>query len=241
VKIFHRQTVHSPEGPEEFILSPEKQLLAWKEADKKMSWGIAESEFGRVGHPPSLTLTEKDGGFKGPVLFYGFGDDSSGNADCVLSGKKAWDYARKKLKKKIWQSPHIDFDKTDTIRLRPGAPARSKGFYFAFINFGRQFLSSSVSQVRRKFNSLTGFASEGFQLLCITHPHLPVLMSERKIPFMALADYDIAPYGFSDFFDVPQLFSSNRILGLGIGNIDRNYPGFGIPVMIIPRESSEVD
>jgi hypothetical protein len=54
-------------------------------------------------------------------------------------------------------------------------------------------------------------------------------MTERKIPFMALADYDVAPYGFNDFFDAPQLFCSNNILGLGIGNVDRNYPLFGIP------------
>jgi hypothetical protein len=233
VKIFHRQTGHSPEIPEEFILPPEKQVLAWKEADKKMSWGIAESEFGRIGQPPSLSQKERSRGFAGPALFYGFGDDGSGNADCILSGIATWEYGRKRLRRKIWQSPHIDFEKTDTVRLRPGAPARPKGFYFALINFGRQFLTSSVSHARKKFNAMTGLASEGFQLLCITHPHLPVLMSERKTPFMALADYDIAPYGFNDFFDVPQLFSSNMILGLGIGNVDRNYPGFGIPTMII--------
>ncbi len=50
---------------------------------------------------------------------------------------------------------------------------------------------------------------------------------------MILADYDIAPYGYYDFFDTLQIFSSNRILGLGIGNADQNYTGFGIPTMII--------
>jgi hypothetical protein len=48
---------------------------------------------------------------------------------------------------------------------------------------------------------------------------------------MALADYDVAPHGFYDFFDVPQLFSSNRILGLGIGHVDQHYQGFGIPTI----------
>jgi hypothetical protein len=57
------------------------------------------------------------------------------------------------------------------------------------------------------------------------------MMSDRKRPFMALADYDVAPHGFGDFFDVPQLFSSNRVLGLGIGNVDRSYRGFGIPTV----------
>jgi hypothetical protein len=48
---------------------------------------------------------------------------------------------------------------------------------------------------------------------------------------MALADYDVAPYGYNDFFDAPQLFCSNNKLGLGIGNVDRNYPLFGIPTL----------
>lgn len=56
-------------------------------------------------------------------------------------------------------------------------------------------------------------------------------MNERKIPFMALADYAVVPYGYTDFFDAPQLFCSNHKLGLGIGNVDRNYQPFGIPTL----------
>jgi len=56
-------------------------------------------------------------------------------------------------------------------------------------------------------------------------------MSTRKIPFVALADDDVAPDGFNDFYDAPQLFCSNDILGLGIGNVDRNYSLFGIPTL----------
>ena len=51
------------------------------------------------------------------------------------------------------------------------------------------------------------------------------------MPFMALADYDVAPHGFNDFYDAPQLFCSNNILGLGIRNVDRNYPLFGLPTL----------
>ena len=57
------------------------------------------------------------------------------------------------------------------------------------------------------------------------------LMNRRKIAFMAFADYDVAPYGFNDFFDAVQMFCSNNTLGLGIGNIDQNYPLFGIPTL----------
>lgn len=53
--------------------------------------------------------------------------------------------------------------------------------------------------------------------------------ADRKIAFMAFADYDVAPYGFGDFFDALQMFCSNNTLGLGIGHVDQVYPLFGIP------------
>jgi hypothetical protein len=213
------------------IVPVREQVDAWKRAQKKMSWDIARKEFNGIGEPPSLTKDDVDSGFAGIALFYGFGDDGEGHADCVLSGERAWGYALRTLKRRAWQSPHANFDRRDTIRLRPGAPRRPRGFYFAKLDLGQHSTMSSVSAMRKKFGSTTGLAHEGFQLLCITHTHLPDLMSKRKIPFMALADYEVAPYGFGDFFDIPQLFSSNRILGLGIGNADYNYSGFGVPVL----------
>jgi hypothetical protein len=219
------------------ILPVSEQVDAWKRTQKKMSWNIKREEFDLIGEPPSLTENDADSGFAGIALFYGFGDDDKGRADCVLSGKKAWEYALRRLKGRAWQSPHFNFERTDTVRLRPGAPHRPRGFYFAKLDLGGHSTASSVSTMRKRFDSVTGLAHEGFQLLCITHTHLPDLMSKRKIPFMALADYDVAPHGFNDFFDVPQLFSSNGILGLGIGNMDYNYPGFGIPVMRLDLEA----
>ena len=62
-------------------------------------------------------------------------------------------------------------------------------------------------------------------------------MNGREHPFMAFADYDVAPYGYYDFFDAVQMFVSNGVLGLGIGNVDRNYPFFGIPTMKLVQES----
>jgi hypothetical protein len=38
----------------------------------------------------------------------------------------------------------------------------------------------------------TGWGPEGFQFLAITHPHFADLINQRKIHFMALADYDVA-------------------------------------------------
>jgi hypothetical protein len=48
---------------------------------------------------------------------------------------------------------------------------------------------------------------------------------------MSLADYEVAPRGVDDFFDAPQIFCCNNRLGLGIGNVERNYPLFGIPTL----------
>ena len=216
-------------GP--FMIPVDEQIRAWRRANKKMNWEIGEKEFQGIGSPPLLTDGGPDQGFAGAAIFYGFGDDGTGHADAVLSGKTAWDYACRRLKHKAWQSPYIDFDKPDSLRLRPGAQPRPKGFYFGKIIAAERLQKMTVSQVRGYFDSVTGFGPEGLQLLCITHTHIAYMMSERKTPFMILADYDVAPYGYRDFFDTLQIFSSNRILGLGIGNIDQNYPGFGVPAV----------
>ena len=215
------------------ILPLEEQIRAWHNASRKMNWDIGEKEIDGIEPPPSLTDRDMADGFVGIALFYGFGADSAGNADAILSGRMAWDYARRRLKKNVWQSPHIDFDKDDLLRLRPGAPPRSKGFYFGKIQTGERFQRMTASQARRYFHAFTGCGPEGLQLLCVTHTHIPGMMSERKIPFMILADYDVAPYGHNDFFDTLQIFSSNGILGLGIGNVEQKYPGFGIPTVCL--------
>jgi hypothetical protein len=213
------------------ILPLKEQVEAWHRANKKMNWGIDDAEFEMLEQPPSLTDNDRHQGFLGTALFYGFGDDGSGNADAVFSGQLAWEYALNRRKGKTWQCEYIDFKKSEDIRLRPGAPARAKGFYYAKIQPGERFQKLTVSQLRKNLGTDTGCGPEGFQFLTVTHTHFPDLMTERKIPFMALADYDVAPYGFNDFFDAPQIFSSNHVLGLGIGNVDRNYPLFGIPTM----------
>jgi uncharacterized protein YndB with AHSA1/START domain len=215
------------------IFPLKEHIKAWRRADQKMGWRIANGEFDKLSVllPLPLTDDERMGGFIGAVLFYGFGDDGRGNADAVLSGKFAWEYALKDRKGKTWRCEYVDFDKPQDIRLRPEAPARPQGFYYAKIRFDEKSKAMTVSQVRKSLTTDTGWGPEGFQFLAITHPHFAELMNERKIPFLALADYDVAPYGFNDFFDAPQLFCSNSKLGLGIGNVDRNYPLFGIPTL----------
>ena len=213
------------------FLPVHKQVRAWRRANRKMCWEIEPKDFGKIEPPPSLTNSDRKHGFQGVALFYGFGDDGKGNADSILSGRRAWEYAGRLRKEKMWRCQYVDFDRTDDIRLRPGAPPRLRGFYYALLQLGAKYKTTTVNQVRKSFKTDTGWGPEGFQFLAITHMHVQELMNQKKINFMALADYDVAPHGFNDFYDAPQLFCSLDTLGLGIGNIDQNYPLFGIPTL----------
>ncbi len=224
------------------ILSFSRQIRAWKRANRKMGWGISEDEFNILDTFPELTQNDIIQGYSGFSICYGFGDDGKGNADAVLSGKVVWDYALKIKSKRTWQCEYIRFGDPAYIRLRPDAPPRPKGFYFAKIKTGDRYINLTVAQARRLFSHDTGCASEGLQFLIITNPHFQKLMDERRHPFMAFADYDIAPYGYHDFFDSMQVFVSHGILGLGIGNVDTNYPFFGIPsIKIVPIDRNVLD
>ena len=214
-----------------FILPATHQIKAWEKANRKMRWGIPASDFAAIGSPPSLSPKDQIEGFIGSILSYGFGDDGQGQADAVLSGRLAWEYARKKHGRHTWKCQYIDFSKTDCFRLRPAAPARPRGFYYAKFRPGDKFLSLTVAKFRKTLAGDTGCGPEGIQLLAITHGHLTQLMNHRRMVFMAFADYDVAPYGFHDFFDALQMFCSNNTLGLGIGNVDQVYPLFGIPTL----------
>jgi len=215
----------------DLILPIHRQIKHWRKANRKMSWGIKEDEFDDMGDPPQLTEDDKKSGFIGIILSYGFGEDGLGNADPILSGQKAWEYAKKSKKKKTWKCEYFDFDKPDYIRFRPKAPRRPIGFYYAKFQTGERYINLKVSQLLKRLNGDTGCGPEGIQLLTITHTHFTDMMNERRMPFMAFADYGIAPYGHNDFFDAMQMFCSNGILGLGIGNVDCNYPFFGIPTL----------
>ena len=114
-----------------------------------MSWCIEKTEFDHIQCPPPLTEDDRRQGFIGTVLSYGFGDDGNGNADAVLTGKVAWEYACKRRKGRTWQCEYVDFNRSNDIRLRPEAPFRPKGFYYAKIKLGDKFLSKTVSQFRK--------------------------------------------------------------------------------------------
>jgi hypothetical protein len=199
-----------------------------------MQWGIQKSDFERINPLPSLTADDIHDGFIGSILCYGFGDDGKGNSDAVLSGQNAWHFACRIRRGRAWQCEYIDFAKKDHIRLRPLACPRPKGFYWVKLRPGAKFKSWTVNRLIRQFDKDSGCGPEGIQLLAVTHPQFSEMMNRRLMPFMAFADYDVAPYGYGDFFDAVQMFCSNGILGLGIGNVDQVYPMFGIPMIRFP-------
>jgi hypothetical protein len=215
---------------DKIFLPAKDQIRNWRRANRKMRWGIDEEEFESIVSfsvkGPSL-----EGHACGTVLCYGFGDDGAGGSDTVLSGKYPWQYALKRWKNRIWQCKYIDFDKTDHIRLYPEAPSRPKGFYRCDICIPLKVQTLSVSIFRKSCGDRTGLGPEGLQLLIITHPHLQRALNSRELPCLAFADYDVAPHGFHDFYDAVQMFCSNNTLGLGIGNVDRDYPLFAIPFL----------
>ena len=214
------------------FLPIENQIRSWRRANRKMNWGIGREDFERLACQPFNIHEQKDY-LCGTVLSYGFGDDGSGNADSVLSGRQAWRYARKRWKRRTWQCQYLDFSKPDYFRLYPEAPRRSKGFYTCHICIPRRVQQGTVAQFRKSCGERTGLGPEGLQLLIITHPHLQHALNDRRLPCLVFADYDVAPHGFYDFYDAVQMFCSNDIIGLGIGNIDRSYPLFAIPYMKI--------
>lgn len=229
MKYFFRKTAKNPQRG---IRPLGPQVKAWRKANRKMNWGIGKAEFEAIGIGPELSQADRRDGFSGIILSYGFGDDGRGNSDAVLSGRYAWNYAVKRRKPKTWQCEHIDFDHCEHFRLRPSAPLRPKGFYFSKYRHGERFQYVTVTDFRKRLAPQdTGCGPEGLKLVTITHPQSASLMNYRQIKFMALADYDVTPYGYGDFFDAPQMFCSNDTLGLGIGHVGRNYPLFGIPTL----------
>jgi len=218
--------------PAGHFLSLAKQARQWRKANRKMGWQIPPEAFEELDAGLQSLGLKHYPDFSGAALCYGFGDDGGDGSDAVLSGKRAWQYARRLWRRKTWQCQYIHLDRPDHFRLRPEAPARPKGFYLATIHLPAHAQAITVSQFRKRLPAdRTGLGPEGIQMLSISNPQLAKQMNERLLPFIALADYDVAPYGYNDFFDAMQMFCSNHTLGLGIGNVDRNYPLFGVADM----------
>ena len=229
MKSFFRKTAKNPQRG---ILPLDAQIKAWRKAKRIMDWGIDQDEFEAIGLEPELSQADRRDGFSGVILSYGFGDDGHGHSDAALSGRCAWDFAVKRRKPKTWQCEYIDFDHSEYFRLRPDALSRPRGFYFSKFRHGERFQYLTVVKFRKRLAQKdAGCGPEGFQLLTITHPHYAAMMNSRQMMFMTFADFDVAPYGYGDFLDAPQIFCSNDTLGLGIGHVDRNYPLFGIPTL----------
>ena len=209
------------------VLSPGDQIKVWQKT-ARVKWPLlTQAQQPQILQDDAVTLEKQ--GWLGPLLFHGFGDDGRGNSDQVHSGDLAWRRIKGRHRK-TWRCEYADFNRPEDMRLRPEAPRRPKGFYWAYMHPGEEFKNTTITQFRKALSQgVTGLAAEGLQLLAVTHPHLADLMEQEKYPFMALADYDVAPHGFNDFFESPQLFKSRGVVGMGVGNVDGTYPRFAIP------------
>jgi len=211
----------------------ESQIDAWQRANRRMQWNIPKDEFRSIPPAPILTDADLSKEFTRLVLFRGFGDDGRGYADTVLSGRLVWDLIRKEFDGRLWKCEDLDFERSGCVRLRPGARQRPKGFYWGKVHAGSRYQTFSASEFRRLARAEAAFSHEGFQMIGVTHPHLITKFGGPDLPSMSLADYDVAPYGFGDYFDVPQLFCMKGVLALGLGHVERNYPAFGIPTVLL--------
>ncbi len=218
-----------PVEPDRLARSRKRQIRAWRRAVRKMKWPIWPEEFNTIPRPPlSSPTADNRKAYTLDTLCYGFGDSTA--VDPLASGLEPWRFARKRWFQRTWQCRYIHFDRPDHIRLRPGAPMRPIGFYWARIHIPYGPVQTTVARFRKTLDGdYTGCGPEGIQMLCITHPHLARLMNRGRLPFLAFADYDVAPYGHADYFDAIQMFCSVDTLGMGIGNVDRDYPKFAIP------------
>lgn len=205
-------------GSEDRLLLPaDEQVTAWRKANRRMKWGISKKEFTQIPDSPGLSTDEARQGYWGWALFYGFGQPGGSGSDTCLSGKRAWEMALKTRRGAIWQCQYADFQRPQDLRLRPGAPPRPRGFYWARFHPGEQFQRTTVAKFRQGLQGETGCGPEGFQLLCVTHPHLAEMMNQGEICFWALADYDLAPHGFNDFCEAPPALLQPGHLGYGGG------------------------
>jgi len=71
-----------PKTEGDLILPMQEQVNAWRKASRKMDWAINDNEFNMLEIKPLLSEEDRIQGFMGAVLFYGFGDDDSGNFEC---------------------------------------------------------------------------------------------------------------------------------------------------------------
>lgn len=169
------------------ILPPHEQINAWKKCNEVGDFGISLSEFDVIPAPPHLSLQDREEGFVGVCLFYGFGE-KGGHADIILSGRKAWEYIGKFIK--VWKSDKADFDDATVLRIRKDAPKRPIGFYWKKVQLGYAQRDIPVESIGESLGNDWRMGPEGIQFLLI-HPHyIKDLGNKEQIPNIVLAEFE---------------------------------------------------
>ena len=221
----------------EAYLHPKQQLEKWKTLNEWL-----KKEFPKEVIPDALFQAE-EGRLSGlstkDRLFFGFGDDGTGNADPIVSGHLFVTYLAKHYPHE--QSRFVDFYPAPPnpvsfdfyrpiIKLREGAAARPKGFYTKSLlekdytdGIGAEHKALSPADVRKR--SPWGWCFEGFQFLAIEEAYTKLLL-DQKVATFVLGDYAVSPYGTTDFSSTILLGHFRGKLEIGVTNTRDNIPKY---------------
>ena len=193
----------------------------------------------KVSHPehaiPDDEMTGMEvrlpGLLAGAMVFYCH-RNADNQADVVLTGQLAWEYAC--LCRKTWKYDGVVFNPTRRMKLADRGLARPAGFYAMRLpkedrsaGIGKRFQRMAVQSVRQTLIQDWGMASEGLQIMAITHPHYPELMDGNKIPFIDLPGLAVDPDGVGSFIHAPCLRFHDGELGLYCFRVEGANPGYG--------------
>ena len=212
------------------IPSREVQIERWRQANQTGNFGIPEEAFASIPEMPELTEKDRQDGFIGVCLFYGFGNDNDEHANVLTSGELSWNYA-KMVHKKNWISDYIKF-KENWMRLCLEAWLRPKGFFWKKVHLGQNYQGKSVEDDRKLFPvGDTGASFEALQLAGILIPEYIPQMNGKDKPFWDMPDYDVAPYGDDAFYKSAYLYVVGDEFKLGHGHVTHESGFFG-PVVL---------
>jgi hypothetical protein len=61
---FKRPVIESTPESQGLILPLQKQMKAWRKANRKMGWRITEQEFDNIEQPPQMTEADRRQGYR---------------------------------------------------------------------------------------------------------------------------------------------------------------------------------
>lgn len=134
-------------------------------------------------------MKDRNDGFVGVCLFYGFGGREE-ESDLILSAEKAWQCLEKKHP--TFKSPRADFNDPSVLRAREEAQKRPRGFYWMKVQLGYASWGMPVAQYADSLGEDWRMGPEGIQFL-LTHPdYFAQLGSRKTTPYVILPEFEVS-------------------------------------------------